>query len=120
MTPLGFSQKKSFQAGERGKVRTGKLLDMFRPTHLFVASDVAGAFLVHEIGILSSSGAYRSLNIAKDLAIPARMFTEFSKMNGWNMEGADPGDRYVADVTNLSGATTRFQAAIYGGRGGSY
>ncbi len=107
VVPIGFDTVAAVPAFTSATI-TQRPQEPFRPSRVFIPSDIAGSFLVDDIKVGNRS------QLAANGSLPARMFQENATGITLLLDTADPAIDVVLRVTNISGAALRFFAAIVG------
>ncbi len=107
VVPIGFDTVAAVPAFTSATI-TQRPQEPFRPSRIFIPSDIAGSFLVDDIKVGNRS------QLAANGSLPARMFQENATGISLLLDTADPAIDVVLRVTNISGAALRFFAAVVG------
>lgn len=107
VVPIGFDTVAAVPAFTSATI-TQRPQEPFRPSRVFIPSDIAGSFLVDDIKVGNRS------QLAANGSLPARMFQENATGITLLLDTADPAIDVVLRVTNISGGALRFFAAIVG------
>lgn len=107
VVPIGFDTVAAVPAFTSATI-TQRPQEPFRPSRVFIPSDIAGSFLVDDIKVGNRS------QLAANGSLPARMFQENATGISLLLDTADPAIDVVLRVTNISGGALRFFAAIVG------
>lgn len=105
--PIGFDSVTAVPAGATATL-VQRPQEPFRPSRLFIPSDIAGAILVADIKVGNKS------QLASNGALPGRMFQENATGVELGLDTCDPAIDLVLSVINISGAPIRVTAAFKG------